>query len=118
MLTIGIIIVIGIVAFVIIRGKKKTIIPTKNVEVLELTEVLQFFKQPDIMAKLRADSNLLAVAIKEKGKNGAIHIAACLFNKEKEEMVSLDKEAVAWNAKKLDDRLIQMFGDRDMVVLK
>lgn len=113
-----IIIIIGIVAFLIIKGKKKSIIPTKDVEILELSEILQFFKQPNITSKLKSDSNLLAVAIKENGKNGTIHIVASLFNKEKEEIVSIDKEAVAWNAKKLDDRLVQMFGDRDMVILK
>ena len=118
MLTIGIIIVIGIVAFVIIKGKKKSIIPTKDVEMLELAEILQFFKRPDILAKLKADSNLLAVAIKENSKNGTIHIVASLFNKEKEKIDSINKEAVAWNAKKLDDRLIQLFGDRDMIILK
>ena len=117
MLIAGIIIVVCIFAFVIIRGKKRPVIPTKDVDILGLEEILKYFKQPEIISELKTNTNLMAVATKEIKKDGTNYIIACLFDKQSNSITNFEK-ANAWNAKKLDERLTQTFGDRDMIVLK
>lgn len=117
---IGIIVgvIIAVVVFLLIKGKNKPVVPTKDIDILYADEILGFFKQPEINSSLRQNKNLVAVAIKETGKNGTIHIIATLFDKEKNDVSDFDKKAVAWNAKKIDNQLAQLFGDKEMIVLQ
>ena len=102
---IGIIIgaVIIFIVFMIMKGKSKPVIPTQDVDVLGMEDILLFFKQQEIISILKKDGNLLAVATREIKKDGTNYIIACLFDKSKDEISELDKNATAWNAKKLDN---------------
>jgi len=113
---VGIIIVIAV--FILIKGKNKPIIPTKNVDILGLEDILTFFKRPEINNILKQNTNLIAVAIREMGKDGNINITAALFDKEKNSVADIEKHATAWNAKQLDDRLSKTFGDKEMIIIQ
>ena len=119
----NILIIIGIVAGVALGVgtyflfKKKTkiedVIEYESVETLTLELVVSFFKNLDVLKMLKEDKNLLAVAIKD---DSAKAIVLACFDKEKNEIV-YDK-CKGYKYQKLNDDLIQMFGNKDMIVLK
>ena len=118
----NILIIIGIVAgvlllaggiFLLFKKRIKESIDYEEIETLTLEIVVSFFKNPDILRMLREDKNLLAVAIKDDSAKGIV--LAC-FDKEKNEIV-YDKYK-GYKYQKLNDDLIQMFGNKDMIVLK
>lgn len=111
-------VIVVIVVFVLVKGKNKPIISTKDVDILGLDEILKFFKQPEIITSLKKNTNLVAVAIRDTDKKGFIHITATLFDSNTNTVADLEKSAVTWNAKKLDDRLTQTFGDKQMIILQ
>ena len=62
---------------------------------------------------LEEDKNLLAVAIKD---NSAKTVVLACFDKEKNEIVY--GKYKGYKYQKLNDDLVQMFGNKDMIVLK
>lgn len=110
-------IILVVVVFFVSKGKKEPVIPTKDVDVLGLEELLQFFKRPEIISLLKQDSNTIPVATKKLKKDGKIYVVACVFDKKANSILAFEK-ATAWNAKKLDDRLAQTFDDKEMIVLR
>ena len=119
----NILIIIGIVAGVALGVgtyflfKKKTkiedVIEYESVETLTLELVVSFFKNLDVLKMLKEDKNLLAVAIKD---DSAKTVVLACFDKEKNEIVC-DKYK-GYKYQKLNDDLIQMFGNKDMIVLQ
>lgn len=112
-----VIVAIGIVGTAIYRSSRKTLPAIKVVDVLDMADVVRFFKQADILAKLNENSNFIAVAIKEKKSDGKFRIIAALFDKEKNQVVSVEKSA-RWLASRLSDDLEEAFGDKSMIVLQ
>lgn len=119
----NILIIIGIIAGVALGVgtyflfKKKTkiedFIEYETVETLTLELVVSFFKNPDVLKMLKEDKNLLAVAIKD---NSAKTVVLSCFDKEKNEIV-YDKYK-GYKYQKLNDDLVQMFGNKDMILLQ
>ncbi|MEL3908316.1 MAG: hypothetical protein P1P64_04805 [Treponemataceae bacterium] len=115
LLVIGVIGLIALVAFLMNKKRQdfSTVFHYEQVDVLTLEMIVTFFKQPEIIEKLRQDKNLLAVAVKNEETKEVI--LTC-FNKGTNQISS--KAFTGYRYEKLDDDLIKMFGDKDMLVLQ
>lgn len=117
-------IIIGSVAFVvivlvlvgiIIKKRRWLGIDVKKVEELKLADLIAFFKNPEILEKLRSSPEFIPVAIKENKKDKYL-VVACLFDHEKNVVVEFNR-ACEWKAKKLSADLEEAFADKDMITL-
>lgn len=107
---------IGVVAMcVIIAHARRRILAPVVVEKLSLLDVVKFFKQEKIVAKLTANEGEIAVALREKGLRGRTRIALCIYNKQKS---SVSEPLGLFEVTILDESLETAFGDKDMLVLK
>lgn len=118
-------IIIGSVAFVviilvlvgiIIKKRRWLGIDVKDVEELRFADIIAFFKNPELLEMLHSSPDYLAVAIKEKNKDRRDVITCCLFDKEKNKVVEIER-ACRWKAKSLSTDLEEEFGDKDMIIL-
>ena len=80
--------------------------------------ILKFFKDPARLKKLKEDSNKLAISIKENLENGEYRVVNCLFDKEENNVVDFDDEAIGIKAEELDQQTEDIFGSRDMIILQ
>ena len=80
--------------------------------------IVKFFRDPNRLKTLKQDSNKLAISIKEHLDNGEYHVVDCLFDKETNEVVDMEEDALGVEAESLDAKTQQTFGDRDMIILK
>lgn len=83
-----------------------------------LTNIKNFFMNPQRLKKLRQDSNLRAISIKENLDNGNFNMVNCLFDKEKEVVVDIQEDAIGITAESLDKETEKAFGNKDMLILK
>ena len=83
-----------------------------------VNNIVKFFKDPDRLRTLKEDSNKLAISIKEHLDNGEYHVVDCLFDKETEQIYDMEEDALGIEAESLDKQTQQIFGDRDMIILK
>jgi len=89
--------------------------PAIVVESLSLADVVRFFKRQEVAEKLKTSTNVIAVALKEKRMGGRVGVSLCTFDKVKN--VVCEPLAV-YDASRLDDSLLNAFGDKDMIVLQ
>lgn len=119
-LVIGIAVVIAIIVIVTVSSKNlkdwKNLVEAKEIDTLYFGEVISFFKQSDINTKLKENEKYIAVTIKEKKDNNT-KIIACIFDQEKNNIADI-KYATAWNAKSIDNDLLEAFGEKDMIILQ
>ncbi len=78
--------------------------------------ILSYFRDEKRLEKLKADSDLLAVSIKEKLSTGDYQVVNCLFNQVTS--VVEEEDAVVIAAEEVDEETKLHFGDKDMVVIK
>ncbi len=117
----NILIITGIIAGILLlaglfgltKKKIKESIDYETIETLTLEMAVRFFKNPDMLRMLREDKNLLAVAIKD---DSAKTVVLACFDKEKNEIVYNNYKGYKYQ--KLNDDLVQMFGNKDMIVLQ
>ena len=77
--------------------------------------IVSFFRDEKRLEKLKADKDLIAVAIKERLATGNYQVVNCLFNKETD---TIDEEdAVVISADGIDEETESKFGTEDMIVL-
>lgn len=109
---------VGIVLVFFNKFSKRELFNVKEVEILKIEDVIIFFKKKEIIEKLKSDSNLLAVAIKEQVKD-KYNIVLTLYDKSTDEVLNIDNCAYAlkFKAKDIDIDLKNAFGDKDMIVL-
>lgn len=79
--------------------------------------ILSFFKDPSRIRKLKVDSNVIAVSIKENLNNGNYNVVNCLFDKSSNTVVDLENQAMGIEAEDIDDFTEEKFGDKDMIIL-
>ncbi len=96
---------------------KKSAGKVEFVKILDMSEILAFFKRDDVVKKLQENSNLIAAAIREKKDDGKFRIVAAVFDKEKNQIADMNNAKV-WLAEKISDDLTEAFGDKSMIVLK
>lgn len=83
-----------------------------------IKNIVLFFKDPERLKKLQEKENLIAVSIKEKLDSGNFKIVNCLYDKETEEVIDMEMDAIGIEAESLDEETKQKFGDKDMIVLE
>lgn len=84
--------------------------PVKKVAFLSFEEVLRFFKQDAVAQKLSENNDMLAVVLKKETR-----IILCLYDKEKN---TTDNNFIQYEPEKLDAALQELFGDKNMIILK
>ena len=115
----GIVCVAAVAAGVYFIMKKRgnmSLFPVTEVELLKMEDVLFFFKSPEVISELKKNSDLVACVTREE-KDGSIFVTACIFDKNKNEISDIEKNGKIWKAGKLDDRLTETFGDKEMIIL-
>lgn len=79
--------------------------------------IVSFFKDPSRLKKLKEDSNILAVSIKENLDNGDYKIVNCLFDKSDNKIVDQEEHAMGIQAEYMDNKTANSFGNKDMIIL-
>jgi hypothetical protein len=80
--------------------------------------LVDWFKDPSRLKKIRANQNVIAVSIKEKLATGDYQVVNCLFDKSTEKLVDAQQDAVVYNAENLDAETMKQFGSKEMVILQ
>lgn len=117
---ISIFVLIILAVFFIIVIKKKSLknisydIVTEKKELLSLTDVVSFFKQPEILEKIKQSNDNIAVALKEKKDENSFFIVLCIFSKD---TTTVKYPLKRFEVSKLNEDLISVFGDKDMIIL-
>lgn len=127
-ITTAIWVVVGVVAvgliggLMLLKSKKNQIrilrSEAKSVNEIKVQDIVAFFKAPEIWSALKANKNILPVALKEKEADGTVFVMGCLFDEEKEDVVNLGKFHLVYKSKSMDPELTEKFGDKDMLVLR
>ena len=82
-----------------------------------VNNIINFFRNPERLNKLKEDRDLIAVSIKDKLENGQFRVVNCLYDKVLEDIVEVETDAIGIEAEKLDKETKQRFGNKDMIVL-
>ena len=77
--------------------------------------VKEYFQRPRTRQLFNKD--FLAVAIREKEREGKIVVTLTLYDTQQEEAV-MDVEPVTYRGERLDQGLEEAFGDKEMIVLQ
>ena len=83
-----------------------------------MKNIVDFFKDPSRLAKMKANSDLLAISIKEKLESGNYRTVNCLFNNSTKEVEEINENALGIESESIDAQTSNTFGDKDMIVLK
>jgi len=105
---------VSLIAVMLFLHRRRPSLPVVRKELLTLTDVVSFFKQPLMAEKLKKDADLMAVAIREPVDGGS-KIVLCLFDRDKNIVDS--HCAQMYMVAKIDDDLARMFGEKDMIVM-
>ena len=80
--------------------------------------IVGFFKDPERLAKLKKDKNVIATTIKERLANGNYNTVSCLFNTVTNEVEDLQVDAQGFESEDIDSQTAMAFGDKEMIVLQ
>lgn len=78
--------------------------------------IVNWFKDPNRLANLRKNKDVIAVALKENLDSNNYNVVNCLYNKATEEVVDISDSAL-YEAEDLDSKTENAFGDKPMIVL-
>ncbi len=82
-----------------------------------MKEVIAFFKEGEVMQSLKANSNMVAVAIQEKQNDGRLKITLTPYDKQ-QNTIPPSVPMKIYLVKRLDEDLAKNFGDKDMLILQ
>lgn len=132
LISVILVVVVVIVAFVFFKNRNnfsfETIeqdtltrndFPFETIEqdALTMKEVIEFFKQDEVLKILKENRKLLAVAIRKNLPDNKMRLILTLFDTTKEDVIEFPS-AKAYIVKTLDSDLEQNFGDKEMIILK
>ena len=116
--------VVGAGAYLLYRSSKAVSIKTEKVDKLTMSKVLQWFKSDEVKSELLKKPNLISVVLrgeelkkhaknlKQEGQDTVILVG--LFNNAKGEI----EKGQLFICNSVDQELIDLFGDKDLIVLK
>lgn len=104
-----------IVIFLIFYRKSKKGLEPETRETFSMTDALSFFRQEEVLKKLRENESSLAVAVKNKLKSGETELTLTIFDKKLNEVM---EPLAIYRIKDVSEDLMQAFGNNDMIVLK
>ncbi|WP_104708640.1 hypothetical protein [Helicobacter felis] len=110
---IAVAVLVGVFLFVL-RKKSPAVIEQ---DTLSMKEVIAFFKEGEVMQSLKSNSNMVAVAIREKQIDGRLKITLTPYDKQQNTIAS-NAPIKIYLVKRLDEDLEKNFGDKDMLVLQ
>ena len=117
LISVILVVVVVIVAFVFFKNRNNFPFETIEQDALTMKEVIEFFKQDEVLKILKENKNLLAVAIRKNLPDNKIQLILTLFDTTKEDVIEFPS-AKAYIVKTLDSDLEQSFGDKEMLVLE
>ncbi|TXJ54699.1 hypothetical protein EPJ67_10545 [Brachyspira aalborgi] len=82
-----------------------------------VNNIINFFRNPQRLNKLKQNKNILAISIKDRLENGKYNIVNCLYNKEDDELVDMETDTLGYEAERLDAETEKQFRNADMIVL-
>ena len=80
--------------------------------------IVSFFRDRNRLRKLQQNQNRIAVAIKEKLKNGDYQVVNCLYDQQETKLVDPEEDAQVFTSEELDAETKRAFGDKNMLVAK
>lgn len=86
-----------------------------NVDRLGVKDVVGFFSRPEAFERLKSSPDKMAVAMKNNQDGGRTLITLTLFDKATNEV---EKPLALYSVKDVDVELQNLFGDKDMLVIK
>ena len=89
----------------------------QEVPCITMELVKEYFQRPKTRQQLKDNKDFLAVAIREKEREGKIVVTLTLYDTQQEEVV-MDVEPVTYRGERLDQGLEEAFGDKEMIVLQ
>ncbi|WP_121756850.1 hypothetical protein [Helicobacter felis] len=110
------IVVVAVALMSIIVLRKRAPIAIEQ-ETLSMKEVIAFFKEGEVMQSLKSNSNMVAVAIREKQIDGRLKITLTPYDKQ-QNTITPNAPIKIYLVKRLDEDLEKNFGDKDMLVLQ
>ena len=117
LISVVLVVVVVIVAFMFFKNRKDCPFETIEQDTLTMKEVIEFFKQDEVLKILKENKNLLAVAIRKNLPDNKMRLILTLYDTTKEDVIEFPS-AKAYIVKTLDSDLEQNFGDKEMIVLK
>ena len=117
LISVILVVVVVIVAFVFFKNRNNFSFETIEQDALTMKEVIEFFKQDEVLKILKENRKLLAVAIRKNLPDNKMRLILTLFDTTKEDVIEFPS-AKAYIVKTLDSDLEQNFGDKEMIVLK
>lgn len=101
--------------WLVLKNRRGAMPEPIKVDRLGVEEVVGFFRRPEVAALLKASSDKIAVALKDKQDGGQTLITLTLFDKATN---GVDKSLALYSVKDVDVELLNLFGDKDMLVIK
>lgn len=89
----------------------------QEVPCITMELVKEYFQRPKTRQQLKDNKDFLAVAIREKEREGKIVVTLTLYDTQKEE-IATGVEPVTYCGERLDQGLEEAFGDKEMIVLQ
>jgi hypothetical protein len=86
-----------------------------KVDRLGVEDVVGFFKRTESLGRLKVSPDKIAVALKDTHDDGRTLITLTLFDKATNEV---EKPLAIYSVKDVDVQLLNLFGDKDMLVIK
>ena len=103
------------VAWLVVKNRRRAMPKTIKADRLGVEDVVGFFKRQKSLESLRASPDKIAVALKDKQDGGRVLITLTLFDKGTNEV---EKPLALYSVKTVDVELLNLFGDKDMLVIK
>ena len=117
LISVILVVVVVIVAFVFFKNRNNFSFETIEQDALTMKEVIEFFKQDEVLKILKENRKLLAVAIRKNLPDNKMRLILTLFDTTKEDVIEFPS-AKAYIVKTLDSDLEQNFGDKETIVLE
>lgn len=80
--------------------------------------IVSFFKNPQRLQKLKENSDIIAISIKENLESGNYNVVNCLFDKDTNKVVDYEENAQGIVANDIDKETEQNFAGKSMIILQ
>ncbi|WP_104639116.1 hypothetical protein [Helicobacter bizzozeronii] len=112
-----VLLVVAVLAGVFLFALRKKSPVVIEQDTLSMKEVIAFFKEGEVMQSLKANNNMVAVAIQERQSDGRLKITLTPYDKQ-QNTIAPNALMKIYLVKRLDEDLAKNFGDKDMLILQ
>ncbi|WP_163533537.1 hypothetical protein [Helicobacter suis] len=111
-----VLIVIAVLGFLVLIFLRQSAPTAIEQDMLSMKEIIAFFKQGDVVQKLKGNSNMVAVAVREQQSDGRLKITLAPYDKQ-QSAIATNAPMKIYLVKRLDEDLEKNFGGKEMIVL-